>query len=202
MFISIILRRVPVELLTHLVLVSRLSGLVYLRIQAVMIGAESLRAFEGLPRLAYLSLPRYSVTTEVLEILAYFPALRDIRTNNTGRPLASVKVHHHPFIFLRSGAFHLLRTLTFSGCPCQISDFVENIHFPTQIRSLSIDTMQCNRPYYISLELQRIVKKCRKLTELALRDVIPQVVTLYSDLEIFLAYNLTRLRIDSYWSSL
>ncbi|KAH0582263.1 hypothetical protein H2248_011904 [Termitomyces sp. 'cryptogamus'] len=62
--------------------------------------------------------------------------------------------------------------------------------------------MQCNRPYYISPELQRIVKKCRKLTELALRDVIPEVVTLYSDLEIFLAYNLTRLRIDSYWSSL
>ncbi|KAG5352779.1 hypothetical protein C0989_000441 [Termitomyces sp. Mn162] len=62
--------------------------------------------------------------------------------------------------------------------------------------------MQYNRPYYISPELQRIVKKCRKLTELALRDVIPQVVTLYSDLEIFLAYNLTRLRIDSYWSSL
>ncbi|KAG6914331.1 hypothetical protein DXG01_000969 [Tephrocybe rancida] len=191
----------PVELISYIFPIARLSSLLYLEIKAVDLKNPhtSLAVLKELPCLSTIVLPRYSATLAVLSVLSTFPALRDIKTNTSGPLVQDCKNEHPRGPHFSSGAFPLLTSLAVSGCPQHMIYLTANEYFPSYVRSLTVETFCCadleNHSPDATLML---AKKCETISNFVMRDIWEGFAPSFTDLRSFLSEKLTQLKVESY----
>ncbi|KAG5732412.1 hypothetical protein E4T56_gene11330 [Termitomyces sp. T112] len=184
----------------HIVLpVQRLSGLACVEIGRGVEAHDFLATcigLEQLPCLASVVLPSHHVTSGVLQVLSRCSALQEIRTNDDDGGYGSCDMKHLLSHALRNGAFPNLSSLTLSACSVHLSQLLDDQHFPFHIRSLGIETHECEENMWHPI-YEKVVARCQGVTELMLRDIIRDVPSSFTSIKAFLSYSLTRLEIDS-----
>ncbi|KAH0578809.1 hypothetical protein H2248_003004 [Termitomyces sp. 'cryptogamus'] len=78
-----------------------------------------------------------------------------------------------------------------------LSRLLDDKHFPFHIPSLTVESSVCSQNPSFSA-YPKIKKKCSRVTDFILRDVIEEKSSLFSSLRGFLSYDLTRLRVDTF----
>ncbi|KAG6910474.1 hypothetical protein DXG01_010399 [Tephrocybe rancida] len=185
--------------LRDLIPCKQLSSLVYLEVFGYDEIEDLLPTFlvlQQLPHLATIVLPSHTMNTTMLGVLSLYPALKEINTkrNPDSHPCDG---KHLLIRQLKKDAFPVLTSLTISVCTSQLSEILDNEHFPSEIESLVLESVDCRDDLPVVEVYSKLAQKFGTASKLQLCDVVKTEASSFTSLRPFLHWNLTQLKVET-----
>ncbi|KAM5545509.1 hypothetical protein V8D89_000547 [Ganoderma adspersum] len=126
------------------------------------------RLLEGLPKLQKLTMPRFTLTSKVIETLSLLPDLAFIQFEYLGQGCGDPADLGNWNPALQEGAFPVLYDLTISAQIPQMLRFVQGPFFPRNLKSFYFHILNTTNPAFLHEFLTAVAEGCPVLSELFL----------------------------------